>query len=85
MAEGMREVTEAAVLEGVASLYPGVRKVVVDEVDGVAYVFTGRSLKAVNVSGAGFDALVEMLPPAVDDAAPADEAVAPKAKRGKAT
>ena len=97
MAEGMREVTEAAVLEGVASLYPGVRKVTVDMAGGVGYVFVGRGNWAVTVTGAEFDALVEMLSPAVDDAddvddvgrgaadaAPADGAVAPKVKRGKA-
>jgi hypothetical protein len=83
----MREVIEAAALEGVASLYPGVRKVTVDEVDSVAYVFTGRSLKAVNVSGEEFDALVKALPATAGDdvaqGAASPDPAAPKAKRGK--
>lgn len=92
MAEVMREVTEAAALEGVGSLYPGVRKVTVNEVGGVAYVFTGRSRQAIIVTGNEFEALVAALPAALPSATAGDgkaqealplDPAAPKGKRGK--
>jgi len=87
MAEPMREIMDAAELEGVAKLHPGVWKVTVDEVDGVAYVFIGRSRRAINVTGDEFEALVKALPATAGEdvahgAASVDPA-APKTKRGK--
>jgi hypothetical protein len=86
MAEVMREVTEAAELGSVAKLHPGARKVTIDEANGVAYVFIGRSRRAITVSGEAFKALVEALPATAGDdvaqeVASVDPAT-PKAKRG---
>lgn len=61
----MREVTETGELSKAAELYPGVSKVTVDEVGGVAYVF-GRGNRATVVRGAEYASLVETLPAAVE-------------------
>ena len=74
MREPMREVTEGLDVSGVDRVYPGVRKVTVDEANRTAYVF-GRGNRATVVRGAEFETLAAALPPAVE--APAVEAVEP--------
>lgn len=84
MSETMREVTTGLDLTGIAQAYPQARKVTVDVANRTAYVFIGRSNQAITITGAEFEALVKMLPPAVDPEAsdaPADEAgVQPRAR-----
>lgn len=62
MAEQMREVTETVDLSGVAELYPGARKVTVNMPGRTAYVFVGRSNRALTVTGDEFDKLVKAIP-----------------------
>ena len=74
MSEPMREVTMGLDVTGIAQAYPKARKVTVDVGSRTAYVFMNRSNRATTVTGAEFDVLVKMLPPAVEpsDVAPTD-------------
>lgn len=73
MNEPMREVTKGLDVTGIAEAYPKARKVTVDADNRTAYVFVGRSNRAITVTGPEFDALVEMLPPAVEGSQKAGE------------
>ena len=79
----MYEVTKALDLTGLAQAYPGARKIAVDMPSRTAYVFIGRSNRAITVTGAEFDALAKMLPPAVERDQKDGETPADQKKRGK--
>ncbi len=63
----MREITESAELEEAQALFPGVRKVTVDEASSVAYVFVGRSAQAQTIRGEAYQALMKALPDKTPD------------------
>ena len=52
----MRELTESGDLKKFEATYPHVRKIVIDDENEVAYVFTGRSLQGRPVRGEEFSA-----------------------------
>lgn len=62
----MREITTGFDVTGLDKVYPKVSKVTVDDDNQTAYVFTGRSNRAATITGEEYDALVGMLPPAVE-------------------
>ena len=62
MSEPMREYTEEIDLRPLAEKYPSARKVTVDMAGRAAYVFTGSGNRAITVTGAEFEALVQLLP-----------------------
>jgi hypothetical protein len=81
MSEPMREVIQGLDVTGIEEAYPKARKVTVDAAKRTAYVFIGRSNRAITVTGAEFDALVKMLPPEVEPAA--EDKPQARAKRQK--
>lgn len=77
MSDEMREVTD---LGDLAAAYPNVRKVTLDAANKTAYVFNGRSNRAVTVTGDEYDALVKLLPA---DAEPAGGTKTPRRGKGE--